>query len=283
VTVRDQSKQSLNNSIAVTFKENLLKKIRIKALAKKVLASMGTYDSGKRTDIDALRELLDMSPYTSCNERDLVLYVRKQDAADTPSIIVLGNDLPLYASTVADVVLRRSPTVKEMISIRNAIKILKDSDIMVSKGAETLETIQQECIEMLDLTFDEQDLMAIAGDGAASLESGYQDGVLESLSLFGELLDFQPPPKRLAMPHFHILGSSGGVAFESERFGPMVLYGKVRNELKLIDVPILLADKANVEWFHQIVKGATPAAAEGAAVFQHLIRFVLDRTGAGDA
>jgi len=47
----------------MSFRENLLKKIRIKSLGGNILRSMGPVDSGKRTDIKTLRELLDMSPY----------------------------------------------------------------------------------------------------------------------------------------------------------------------------------------------------------------------------
>ena len=178
----------------MSFRENLLKKIRIKFLGRNILASMGSVDSGKRTDINAVRELLGMSPYTHHKERDLDLYVQKTDG-EKYRIIVLGNDLPMYLTTVADVAMRRSPTVKEMISIRNAIKILNDTDVVVKKGPETLETIQKECIDLLDLSYKKADLIAIAEDGAASLENAYQDGVIESLSLFGELLGFQHPPK----------------------------------------------------------------------------------------
>ena len=98
--------------------------------------------------------------------------------------------------------MRRSPTVKEMISIRNAFKILNDKDVIVKKGPETLETIQKECIDLLDLSYKKTDLTAIAEDGTASLENAYQDGVIESLSLFGELLGFEHPPEALVSDIF---------------------------------------------------------------------------------
>ena len=201
----------------MSFKENLLKKIKINDLVKKIFVSMGSVDSGKRTDINAVRKLLDMSPYTHQKERDLDLYTKQTDE-DKRRIIVLGNDLPMYLTTVADVTMRRSPTVKEMISIRNAFKILNDKDVIVTKGSETLETIQKECIGLLDLSYEKADLVAIAEDGIASLENAYQDGVIESLSLFGELLGFQPPPKTLAISHFFIMGLSTKKAREETYF-----------------------------------------------------------------
>lgn len=260
----------------MSFKENLLKKIRIRILGRNILASMGSVDSGKRTDINAVRELLDMSPYTHHKERDLDLYVQKT-GGEKDCIIVLGNDLPMYSTTVADVAMRRSPTIKEMISIRNAVKILNDADVIVKKGPETLETIQKECIDLLDLSYDKADLTAIAEDGAASLANGYQEGVIESLSLFGELLDFQHPPTELMVEHSYIMGLSTKKSKEEMFFGPMVLYEKMHNRLKFIDEGVPIFDKERIDWIHQIAKGLAPASVEGPDVFQTLVQAVLNR------
>ena len=259
----------------MSFKENLLKKIRINGLVKKIIVSMGSVESGKRTDINAVRELLDMSPYTHQKERDLDLYIQQTDE-DKYRIIVLGNDLPMYLTTVADVTMRRSPTVKEMISIRNAFKILNDKDVIVKKGSETLETIRKECIGLLDLSYEKADLTAMADDGIASLENVYQDGVIESLSLFGELLGFQPPPKTMAIEHFFIMGLSTQKTKQGKCFGPMVLYGKAHNQLKLIHESLPVSDKSKIEWMGQAAKGEAPVSAEGPEVFQALITAVLN-------
>lgn len=262
----------------MSFRENLLKKIRIGILGRSILASMGSVDSGKRTDINAVRELLGMSPFTHHKERDLDLYVQKTNG-EKDCIIVLGNDLPMYLTTVADVAMRRSPTIKEMISIRNAVKILNDADVIVKNGPETLETIQKECIDLLDLSYDKTDLIAIAEDGAASLVNGYQDGVIESLSLFGELLAFQHPPKELVVEHSYLIGLSTKKSKQGIFFGPMVLYRKMHNELKFIEGSVPVFDKEKIEWIHQIAKGMAPATVEGPDVFQALVQAVLDRKG----
>lgn len=257
----------------MSFKENLLKKIRIKRLGRKVLLSMGSVASGKRTDIDAARKLLGMGPYTHHKERDLDLYIQKTDGEKYP-IIVLGNDLPMYLTTIADVALRRSPTIKEMISVRNAFRILNDTDVLVKKGPETLETIQKACIDLLDLRYEKADLIAIAEDGTASLKNAYEDGVIESLDLFGELLAFQYPPKELAMGHFYIIGLSTEKTNKGTFFGPMALYGKIHNDLKFIDESIPVTDKGKIEWIHQVAKGRAPASVEGPDVFQVLMQSV---------
>ncbi len=259
----------------MSFKENLLKKIRIKLLGQKILTSMGSVDSGKRTDINAVRELLGMSPYIHHKERDLDLYVQKSDG-EKYRIIVLGNDLPMYLTTLADVAMRRSPTVKEMISIRNAVKILNDTDVIEKKGLETLQTIQKECIDLLDLSYKKTDLIAIAEEGTAALKNAYQDGVIESLSLFGELLAFQQQPKELILGHFYVIGLSTEKSKEGTFFGPMVLYGKNHNELKFIDGSLSVSDKGKIEWIHQVAKGAVSASVEGSEVFQSLIQAVLN-------
>ena len=259
----------------MSFRENLLKKIRIKFLGRRILASMGSVDSGKRTDTHAVRELLGMSPYTHHEERDLDLYVQKTDG-EKYRIIVLGNDLPMYLTTIEDVVMRRSPTIKEMISIRNAVKILNDKDVRVKKGSETLETIQKECIDLLDLNYKETDLTAIAKEGAASLDNAYQDGIIESLTLFGELLGYQDPPKKLAIEHFYISGLSTQKSKEGNFFGPMVLYGKIHNELKFFEGRLPLADKEKIELVHQMAKGMAPVSVEGPDVFQTLVQAVLN-------
>jgi hypothetical protein len=266
----------------MSFRENLLKKIKIKQLTKKVLASMGSVDSGKRTDINAVRLLLEMSPYKPHTARDLELYIPPADG-DVHPIIVLGNDLPMYQSSTDDIALRRSPTIKEMISIRNAIKILNDADVLVSKGPDTVATIQNACLGMLDLNFDQTDLAAIADDGIASLENAYQDGVIECLSLFAELLGFEPAPKKLALDHYYIIGKPQRISGRLVRFGPVVLYTKIRNQLKLVDAPISLNDPDEIAYLQKVAEDHTPATVEGGAVFTQLSQSVLNLPAAVDS
>ena len=178
----------------MSFKENLLAKIKIDRLAAKVMTSMGPADSGSKVDKEAMRQLLEMSPYVHRKERDLNLYVEPIDE-DQKKILVLDNELPIYRTTVEDVVIRKSPLIKEMVKIRNMIKILKDSDVKISRKDESVKTIQQECIDRLDLSFNATDIDEIARDGQVSLERDYPDGVIESLELFAELLDYKPSPR----------------------------------------------------------------------------------------
>lgn len=259
----------------MSFRENLLEKIRIKDLEQRIFASMGTVESGKRTDIDALRSLLAMGPYRHHRKRDLDLYVREGDADKYP-IILLGNDLPMYLTTIEDVVLRRSPTIKEMISIRNAIKILNDTDIIWKKGHETLQEIKNACIERLDLSYEAADLFSIAEDGISSLEKCYHAGVIENLSLFGELLSYRLPPQKLSLRHYFMMGLFAEKSDGGTHFGPIVIYGEADNALKLIDGSVTAQHGGSIERVHQIAKGVVPASTEGAEVFNILMRSVLD-------
>ncbi|MBU0698478.1 MAG: hypothetical protein ABIK98_03280 [Pseudomonadota bacterium] len=253
----------------MSFKENLLKKIKIDSLAAQVLATIGPPDSDRRIDKQLMRSLLKMSTYTYRKQRDLDLYLQDADAKKT-KILVLDNDLAIYNTSVEDVAMRKSPTVKEMISIRNVIKILNDSDVVISKKEASVRTIQKECIDTLDLSFEESDLDEIVNDGTASLQRKYADGVIESLELFAEILAFSPAPKAFQMSHHRAFGvltrkESGEIVF-----GPMVIYSIIHNTLYFIDQQVGSFDKGKIEFIQQVASGKEPATTEGPDVFQHL-------------
>lgn len=260
----------------MSFKENLLKKIRISALAEAVLKSLGTPDSGKKLDKNAMRSLLEMRGFAHRKERDLDLFCEPDDHG-RQRIMVLGNELAFFLTTVEDVAMRRSPTVKEMISIRNAIKILNDKDITISKGADTLQMIKKECLDMLDLAFDEADLDELVQDGVASLKNNYSDGVIETLSLFAELLEYQAPPRTMTVRHYRIFGASTQKGGRDIRFGPMVVYGMVQNDLKFLDEQVFISNRQEIERIESIVKGQSKASCEGPDVFTELKDRVMRR------
>ena len=262
----------------MSFKEDILKKIKIGKTATQVIASIGPPDSGRKVDKDAMRRLLEMSPYTYRKERDLDLYLENTES-EKKKILVLDNDLALYNTNVEDVALRKSPTVKEMISIRNAIKILNDSDVVVSKKEASVKSIQKECIDQLDLSFTESDIDAIARDGQASLERDYADGVIECLDLFAELLDYQPAPKAFQLGRHKIMGALTPKAGGEALYGPMIIYSLIHGTLKLIDEQISSFDKTKIELVQQVAAGKQKAAVEGPDVFEYLKNSVLKKKG----
>ncbi len=259
------------------FKENLLKKIQINQLSRKVLQSIGPAESGRKIDKDAMRNLLEMGPYHYQKARDLDLYIEQPDD-DQSIILVLDNELPIYKTTVEDVVMRKSPYTKEMLNIRNMIKILRDSDVKLSRKEASLKIVQKKCIDRLDLTYKESDIAAMAKEGSDSLENGYTDGVMESLSLFSELLGYQSPPKAFRVPNHEIFGVVSEKAGGEILYGPMVALSRVDSSLRIIKDQVSNMDKSKIDFFQQVVKGKEKATFEGTEVFRYLKETVLKQS-----
>jgi len=266
----------------MSFKENLLKKIQIRQLARKVLASFGPPGSPGKIDKDAMRSLLEMSPYRYQKERDLDLFIEKLDG-EPSQILVLDNELPIYRTTVEDVAIRKSPYTKEMLRIGNIIKILKDSDVKISRREESVQTIQKECIDHLDLDYNASDIDSIAKDGSDSLENGYTDGILESLALFAELLGYQPPPPAFRIRHHEISGAVTEKPSGEIVYGPAVILSLIDNSLKMIKDEISTLDPAKIEFFRQVAQGNEKASLEGVEVFGFLKDAVLKHQRSADS
>jgi len=258
----------------MSFKDNLLKKININQLSGKVLASIGSAESGLKIDKDAMRSLLEMSPYQYRKERDLDLYIQKLDGEQS-RILVLDNELPIYETTVEDVLIRKSPYTKEMLSIKNAIKILRDSDVKISRKEASLESVQKQCIDTLDLAWETADIEAIAKEGANSLENNYADGVVESLALFAELLGYRPPPKAFRIRHHEIFGALTEKQNGEFRFGPAAILSRITNSLVMVEDTVSSFDKGKIAHYLKIAQGEEKASLEGADVFQWLQDAVL--------
>ncbi|MEJ2656832.1 MAG: hypothetical protein P8012_06500, partial [Desulfobacterales bacterium] len=253
----------------MSFKENLLKKIKINQMAGQVIASIGPIDSGRRIDKKIARKLLEMADYHYQRKRDLDLYIKDIDAEKT-QILVLDNDLPIYNTSVYDVAMRKSPTVKEMMNPYNIVKILKDTDVVMSKKEESVNTIQHECIARLDLSFTAADIDEIVKDGLASLDKGYTDGVIECLDLFAEILNYSSSPKAFTIRHHKIVGELVRKETGEDLFGPMVLYSLIHNTLKLLDQQVGSYDREKIEFVQNVAAGKETASIEGPDVFQYL-------------
>lgn len=258
----------------MSFKENLLKKIKIDQLARRVLTSMGSPDSGLKLDKDTMRSLLEMSPYRYQKERDLDLYIKELDDGQN-NILVLDNELPIYHTTVEDVVVRKSPYIGEMVKIRNIVKILKDSDVKISRKDETVKYVQKKCIDLLDLSYKDTDIQEIAKEGISSLENGYAEGIRESLVLFSDLLDYKPAPKAFRIRHTDIFGTLNEKSAGELVYGPIIIFSLIDNTLKLLDDQISSFDKSQIEFFQQVAHGKEKASVEGAEVFRYLKDAVL--------
>lgn len=267
----------------MSFKKNLLKKIEIKALSQKVINSIGPGGSEKKIDKKSMTILLEFSSFHAEKERDMELYIF-ETGTDKKKILVLDNELPIYNTSISDVALRKSPTVKEMLNIRNAIKILNDSDVLVSKKEESVRSIQEECINLLDLDFNFSDIDDIKQDGLVSLEKEYSDGVVEALSLFAEILGYVPGPRPFAVSNHKIWGELKAKDSGENFFGPMIIYSLIHNTLNLIEESVGSYDKAKLEIISQTASGKSvcesnrpaesDALKQGADVFDFLVQAV---------
>ena len=220
-------------------------------------------------DKGLFRVLLEMAEYRHHRERDLDLYLPQEGSGKT-HILVLDNDLSFYKTTVSDIAMRKSPTVKEMVNIRNAIKILNDSDVVVSKKADSVKTVQHECLSRLNLSFSAEEIEAIASDGAGSLEHAYADGVQECLDLFAELLGYQPAPKAFMVDHHRIIGAVSRKETGEIVFGPIVCFSLIHNRLFAVLSAIGSFDRVKIDGYLEIMSGAEKPSLTGAEVFQFL-------------
>lgn len=251
------------------FRENLLQKIKIDDLARKVARSLNSGDAAK-FDKAAMRELLGLGDYPEVTEREFSLFILEK-GSETDRMIVLDNGLGIYQTTLEDVLMRKSPTVKEMISIKNAMKILNDKDVLISKKTDSLETVRADVAGQLDFSFTPEDIDDLARDGKASLESNYSDGALEILTLFTELLHYEKPPKAFDVRHFYIRGKKADKAV----FGPAFGYDQINGKLIFIDDSFDSSKKSDPTRFKAIVTGDESPSAKGSEVFDLLKAAVL--------
>jgi hypothetical protein len=258
------------------FKENILQKIRYDQLHRSIVNSLGPPDSGRRLDKEAMARLLKFSNYESSRVRDLELYI-KPASGDPPAILLLDNELKVYQTTPEDVALRKSPTVKEMVSIRNAIKILNDKDVVISRGRDTADALHAELVSALDLSFNPADLDALVDDGKAALENKYADGVMEILTIFMEILDWPPAPSALRLSHHHIWGPRLAKGAGETVLSPVLIYSLTHNRLCLSKDQVSTKSPQRQEFLHGVVEnsGEDEDTLAGAAVWDELKRRAL--------
>jgi hypothetical protein len=260
----------------MSFRENLLQKMELDRLASRVIASCGTGQSSHPVDKDAMQRLLDLSPYRHHHERDLDLYV-KDTGEELKMVLVLDNELPIFRSTVKDVVTRRSPKTLEMWSIRTIRNILVDSDIKVSTRAESVETVLGDALALLDLTYTDRDIEDLAREGMAWLAGRDAKGVEESLALFAAVLGYGKPQKYFGLENTISYGVSVSGDNNEVIFGPLVLYRPGSNTLVWIDQSFSRIDHEQIKSLHAIANGRKSVPITGDAVFEKLQANVLER------
>jgi hypothetical protein len=174
----------------MALREQFRTKRQLDMLAREVGGRLDLPAGQRRLNKDAMRRLLAMTAFEPARERDLELYVRPLEG-ETKEVVVMDNDLPIYHSTVRDVGLRKTPSVKEMISIRNIRKILDDKDVVVSRGMESLRLIYGQAFSTLDFSYTDEEIAAMVQEGSRGLEGNALDRVQENLEVLLEVLGYQ--------------------------------------------------------------------------------------------
>ena len=261
----------------MSFKENLKKKMLIDRLSKTVSPTIGSSEKHRKVDKETMRRLLSLSPFVLEKRRDLELYFRQVEPG-IGEILVLDNELPLYGkTTLDDVTLRKSPVLKEMISIRNVIKILHHSDVIMSKGRDALRYVHDRALDLLSLRFEEKDIEEIANDGSDALERGNSEAVMETLDLFVELLGYESVPAAVLVNDYVMFGSRHEAEDKREAFGPIIMYNDRTNILRLIEGTVHVDDPVEQEIIPRVALGEVEPDAEGYRVFRFLKEAVMKK------
>ncbi len=258
----------------MSFIDNLRQKIAINDMSAAVIASLKPPGSERHLSRETMVRLLEAAGYQHARRRDLDIYLPDGDPARN-EVLVLDNDLPLYRTSVEDVEMRKSPIVKEMVSFRNIKRILVDSDVVVSRQADTVNHVRQHCLDRLDLDWQPSDIQEIAALGVRSLDNGYAEGVVDSLRLFSELLGYAPPPKALRVPHHDMIGAATPKDGPLQSYGPIAVFSRIDDALRLVDMRVRLSDREALATATAAITGKAPVTAEGAAVFDWLEEKVL--------
>jgi hypothetical protein len=260
----------------MAFKENLLRKIEIDRLATQVITSCGPETARHPIAKEAMRRLLEMSPYVYLQERDLDLYVKPIEG-ELKMILVLDNELPIFRSTIQDVVVRRSPRTLEMWRISTIRHILDDSDIKVSVRGKSVETVRNDTIAQLDLTYTDTDIEKLAIDGMAWLEGNVAGEVERSLIMFADLLGYSKPPRYFGLDRVVCYGAPATGQDKDVAFGPMAIYRPADNTLVWIDERLSRTDQQQIEFLRAVAAGESSVPVTGDAVFRKLKTDVLAR------
>ena len=166
-------------------------KMGLDRMARQVAASLDAGRETGRFDMETMRRLLAQTDFEESGARGLVWFSRT-DAIHGAEHLVLDNGLGVYRTSVSDLLLRKAPTVREMISFRNVRKILDDSDVCRFKGKQSIEHVRKVAIGRLSIVVTPQDVAALAEWGGISLELGEPEDVVMALSLFDELQGRRP-------------------------------------------------------------------------------------------
>jgi hypothetical protein len=229
-----------------------------------------------RLDKVLTRKLIDRTDLEYKKVRDLNLYVRPLEDK-IMEVLVLDNALPIFHTTVDDVVLRKSPYWHEMVSIRNIRKIMNDKDVMISKGKESLERLHANALGRLDLTYTRDDLALLMEDARQALEQQSITQIQESLDLFFALLDFEPVSLGVLEKDLHIFARPKPNGSAVPAFEHPILFDQEKLSLGLKEGAFSPQSDFDLAWVMRYARGEETADLQGIDVFEFLAELALDK------
>jgi len=262
-------------SHVMSFKENLKAKMKIDKLVKKLISTMKEPPGKWWLDKVLVQELLDMTDFEHEKIRDLELYVRPS-AGEIMEVLVLDNALPIYRTTVNDVVLRKSPCWHEMVSIRNIRKIMNDKDVIISKGKASLEKLHADALALLDLTYTRDDMALLLEDARRGFERKSAEEIQECLGFFFELLNFQPlffGPTDHELQTYAMAEPNGGPV---PTFKHLILFDEKTLLLGMKKGAFSPQRDLDLDWFGEYLRGEKAADLQGLGVFKFLAELALE-------
>jgi hypothetical protein len=260
----------------MSFKENLKAKINLDRLFRKLVSTIREPPGKWWLDKVLTQELLDMTDLEHKKFRDLHLYIRPLEG-DIMEVLVFDNELPIYHTTVVDVVLRKSPRWQEMFSIRNIKKIMNHHDVLVSKGKESLKRLHANAMELLDLTYTRDDLTLLLEDAHQGLERKSIGQIQESLDLFVDLLDFEPVSLGGQEQDLQIFARpkvNGGAV---PTFEHLILFDEENLSLGLKKGVFSPQSELDLAWVIKYAQGVERGDLQGVGVFEFLAEMALKK------
>ncbi|MCJ7595499.1 MAG: hypothetical protein MUO52_12085 [Desulfobacterales bacterium] len=260
----------------MSFKENLKAKIKLDRLLQKLVATIREPPGKRWLDKVLTQELLDMTDLEHKKVRDLHLYIRPLEG-EIMEVLVLDNELPIYHTTVDDVVLRKSPYWQQMFSIKNIKKIMNDQDVMISKGKDSLKRLHANALALLDLTYTRDDLALLLEDARQGLERKSIAQIQEPIELFFNLLDFQQVSLGIPEQDLQVFAGpkrNGGLV---PTFEHLVLFNVESLSLGLKKGAFSPQSDSDLAWVLQYARSEETADLHGIDVFEFLAELALEK------
>lgn len=259
------------------FKENLKRKIHLDRIYRKAVYTIkDPNDTPRWVDKELTREILAMTDFEYKKEGNLPLYIRAP-GDDTMEVLVLDNELPIYHTSVEDVVLRKNPHWQEMFSIRNIRKIMNDQDVVKSRGRDSLERLYAVALDRLDLTYTRDDISSLLDDARMAFDMGSSGRITESLHLFLELLGFEPVSFDVLEPDLQFFGRPVGEGAGESIHEHLIVFSEETPSLGLKKGIFSPAEEVDEAWVARYAQGAEPPDLRGVAVFEFLARILVGR------